>query len=657
MALAKKAIVIGIDGLFPEMLLRFRSELPAMSRLMERGLFAPALSSPCADTPTNWTTIATGAWTGTHGITSFHAHLPGEPLSKSHFTFGSRLCRAEYLWQAAERQGLRSILVNYPTGWPPTVKDGIVVGGDGLTSKEWAVAHPVCYYAGETAGGREMGVPVSFSRAKGWKKLPRSGKPPLAAVLPAADRMRMGWSAAGSTVERVKDTGASRADFFALIYASGKSNYNRVRICRRRDASKPLADLKVNEWSDWVIQKLGVKGNKREAALRFKLLELSRDGTRFRLYRSVGHATSGWGYPAGIERGIIRNAVPYVEGFELGSHPYRYGWFDIEQHPDQLELACRDLSTIANYLAAKEEWDLLFVQVHGHDSPNHDFLAYLMPQHPRYTPELEARVWDVYRRTSIATDNMVGAVVDANADDETVVCVVSDHGACPTFTFVWTTGALINAGLMAYDRDANDGSFVIDWSRTKVFLTDNYIWVNAKGREPHGIVEPGREFDRVLDEAILALSAIRDPKTGRRVIALAARKEDAAWLGQWGERVGDAVYYLTPGFSDYPLPGARFKWWNSFADVTDAAANAGFAEAKRFSGLHHNYLPTARLGPASNRAILILSGPGVVKGVQAGRDVNLVDVAPTLSALLGMEPPAQSEGRILTEALAQPVRL
>jgi len=650
MARAKKVILIGIDGLFPEMLLRFRSELPAMSKLMEHGFFSPALSSPCADTPTNWTTIATGAWTGTHGITSFHAHLPGEPLSKRHFTFGSRLCRAEYLWQAAERQGLRSILVNYPTGWPPTVKDGIVVGGDGLTSKEWTVSQAACYYTGETTGGREMGVPVSLSQAKGWKNLPNSAKPPLEGSLPTSDKIRMAWSAAGGTAEAVKG-GASSSDFLALIYASGKSNYNRVRICRRRDAAEPLTDLRVNEWSDWILGKMGPTRARREAAFRFKLLELSRDGTRFRLYRSIAHATAGWGHPSGIEKDIIRNSAPYVEGFELGSHAYRYGWFDVKQHPEQLELMCGDLANIANYLGGREEWDLLFVQVHGHDSPNHDLLAYLMPQHPSYTPKLEASAWEVYRRTSIATDNLVGSVVDENADEDTVVCVVSDHGACPTFTFVWTTGALINAGLMAYDRDPKDGSFVIDWSRTKVFLTDNYIWVNAKGREPHGIVQPGREFDRVLDEAITVLSAIRDPKTGRRVVAFAARKKDATWLGQWGDRVGDAVYYLTPGYSDYPLPGARFKWWDSYADVYEAAVNAGFAQAKRFNGLHHNYLPTARLGPASNRAVLILSGPGLKRGVHSKRDVNLVDVAPTLSALLRIEAPAQSEGRILTEAL------
>ena len=656
MAPAKKIIVVGIDGLFPEVLLHFRSELPAMSSLMERGFFAPALSSPCCDTPTNWTTIATGAWTGTHGITSFHAHLPGEPLSQRHSTFGSRLCRAEYLWQAAERQGLRSILVNYPTGFPPTVKEGIVIGGDGLTSRDWTVSQAACYYSGDTTGGREMAVPVSFSVAKRWKNLPDSAKPPLEGALRSADKLRMGWSAAGGTVEGV-ERGASSIEFFALVYASGKSAYNRVRICRNRDAAKPLADLRLKQWSDWILHKIGERGTRKEAAFRFKLLELSRDGTRFRLYRTLAHSTSGWGHPAGIESDIIRNAAPYAEGFELGSHAYRYGWFDIEQHPEQLELACGDLAKIANYLAATEKWDMLFVQVHGHDSPNHDFLAYLMPQHPSYTPELEAQTWEVYRRTSVATDRLVGSIVEQSADDETVVCVVSDHGACPTFTFVWTTGALINAGLMAYDKDTNDGSFVIDWSRTKVFLTDNYIWVNAKGRAPHGIVEPGREFDAVLDEAMSVLSGIRDPKTGRRVVALTARKEDAAWLGQWGDRVGDAVYYLTPGYSDYPLPGAKFKWWQNYADVHEAAANAGFAEARRFTGLHHNYLPTARLGPASNRAILLLAGPGVRRGPRGARDVNLVDVAPTLSALIGIQSPAQSQGRILTEALDGPVKL
>jgi len=608
--------------------------------------------------PATWrssATIATGAWTGTHGITSFHVHLPGEPLGKQHWTFASGLCQAEYIWQAAERQGLRSILVNYPVAWPPTVENGIVVGGDGLVSHDWTVSRHVFYYTAETLARKEFGIPVKPARARSWKNLPESKRPPLEVPLYSRETARIGWSEAGSTFEASTASGPSRPDLYALIYATRKSAYNRVRICRSRDASTSLTDLRVGDWSPWLVHTLTAAGKKHRAAFRFKLLQLSRDASRLRLYRSIAGTPSGWAFPSGAEKPVIKNASPYVEGFELGAHAYRMGYFTAEEHPEQLELQCEDLARIANHLASTEDWNLLFVQVHAQDSPNHDFLGYLMPQHPSYSPELEARSWDVFRRNYVATDRLVAALVEGSADDNTLICLVSDHGACPTLTFAWTTGFLANAGLIAYERDSKADRFVIDWSRTKVFLTNNYIWVNTKGREPHGIVEPGREFDTVLDQAISVLSAVRDPRTGRCPVAFAARKEDAAFLGQWGDRVGDGVYYLNPGYSDYPLPGAAFKPQSRYADFHEVAVNAGFAQARHFTGLHHNYLPTARLGPASNRAILALSGPGIVRGLQQTRSVNLVDVTPTLCALMGISPPAQSEGRILTEALENPL--
>lgn len=50
---------------------------------------------------------------------------------------------------------------------------------------------------------------------------------------------------------------------------------------------------------------------------------------------------------------------------------------------------------------------------------------------------------------------------------------------------------------------------------------------------------------------------------------------------------------------------------------------------------------------------LVLMGPGINPGTYSERTA-LLDLAPTLSVLLGVEPPAGSQGRVLTEALARP---
>jgi len=128
-----RIILIGMDGLMPEQIERYRNDIPELARFLETGFFSPAYSSPYTCTATNWPTIATGAWVGTHGCTSFNVHLPGMELGETAPSFNSELCQAEYFWQAAERQGKRCILINYPCAFPRLLKNGVVIGGDGLS--------------------------------------------------------------------------------------------------------------------------------------------------------------------------------------------------------------------------------------------------------------------------------------------------------------------------------------------------------------------------------------------------------------------------------------------------------------------------------------------------------------------------------------------
>jgi arylsulfatase A-like enzyme len=61
------------------------------------------------------------------------------------------------------------------------------------------------------------------------------------------------------------------------------------------------------------------------------------------------------------------------------------------------------------------------------------------------------------------------------------------------------------------------------------------------------------------------------------------------------------------------------------------------------------------LDPASPsmQTAFALAGAGVAAGADLGR-IRQIDVAPTLCLLLGIEPPAQATGAVLTPALARP---
>lgn len=69
-----------------------------------------------------------------------------------------------------------------------------------------------------------------------------------------------------------------------------------------------------------------------------------------------------------------------------------------------------------------------------------------------------------------------------------------------------------------------------DWSRTRVFcipsLYTGQFRVNLKGREPRGVVEPGADYDRTLDEFEEDLEQLVDPVTGKAAIKTVYRTRD-----------------------------------------------------------------------------------------------------------------------------------
>jgi hypothetical protein len=72
-------------------------------------------------------------------------------------------------------------------------------------------------------------------------------------------------------------------------------------------------------------------------------------------------------------------------------------------------------------------------------------------------------------------------------------------------------------------------------------------------------------------------------------------------------------------------------------------------------GNHGAMMPTYETEVASVMAGLLLSGPGIRAGLQIPRDQQsrfcTTDLPPTLANLLGIELPAQNEGRVLHELL------
>jgi predicted AlkP superfamily phosphohydrolase/phosphomutase len=222
-------------------------------------------------------------------------------------------------------------------------------------------------------------------------------------------------------------------------------------------------------------------------------------------------------------------------------------------------------------------------------------------------------------------------------------------------TTVFINNALRQAGLLTLTADA-EGNPVVDWTRTKAFAQRSvYVYVNLKGRDPQGIVEPGEEYEQVRSRVIDALYAIREPGTGRRPVALAVRSEDGGIVGvHRGDHVGDVVYLMDEGFGTlFPFSEEQVyaRGYRGFGNAGDwRRTEALFGD--RVWSHHGSQLPGLTYGLSSEKAILIMAGPGIKRGTVLPGPVWIIDAAPTVASLLGIPRPAQASGRVLEEALA-----
>ena len=120
-----KVFVIGIDGMDPKMTRRMVNEgkLPNIKKMIEMGSAREdlvLLGAMPTITPPMWTTLATGAYPATHGITCYWNQHPTD-LSRFEYAFGSDVCQAEPVWNSIVEAGKKALVWTWPGGsWPPT---------------------------------------------------------------------------------------------------------------------------------------------------------------------------------------------------------------------------------------------------------------------------------------------------------------------------------------------------------------------------------------------------------------------------------------------------------------------------------------------------------------------------------------------------------
>lgn len=635
--MAKKVIIVGIDGANPPFVERLVQEgrLPNFKRMMDEGTYAPhCCSSLPTSTPENWTTIATGAWNGTHQVMSFQVFQPPELHGNWMAGYTSAESQADFIWDAVERAGKESILLKYPASHPPTMKTGVQVCGCHVRPCAHQIdgAHLFATVEPRNAALRLRPAPDPAVLPEG--KLPwLSGELLFEARGLGAPSMGAGLDEGTAyygvpDIERIKPQNASLntpvcklvppgKKLYAFVGATKKEDYDLVIVARDAAARERIAELYVGDWSAWTEEPFETVDGPRQGTLRFKLVALSPDAKIVKLYATQIMDVDHYAQPTSVGRELYRNVGPFITdiGWEGLGHDYTKAWFDESVMVDLADYQHDWFVKAIAYLSQTHNWSLCMLQSHCIDCANHHCLWLADPASNKEWPDLQRRYLAFIDRLYESLDRMLGGIM-ALADEKTVIFVVSDHGGVANPYNVNTRQVLQEAGLLV----EKDGE--IDWARTRAYVQNHlFVNVNLQGREPQGIVPP-EEFDKTCDEIVAALHAYVDPRLGLHPFNLALRKVDARYLGLYGDptakKIGDVVFALREPY-----------------------------------GGNHGQLSTHAWGIGSTGSLFLVKGPGIRRGARLKRTVWLTDIVPTACHLLQIPVPRDTEGAIIYQALEE----
>jgi predicted AlkP superfamily phosphohydrolase/phosphomutase len=172
----------------------------------------------------------------------------------------------------------------------------------------------------------------------------------------------------------------------------------------------------------------------------------------------------------------------------------------------------------------------------------------------------------------------------------------------------------------------------LETARVLPLLADlqGYVRINLRGREPRGLVEPGPEEEALTARVVEGLSRFVDADTREPVVREVVRSRD--------------VFPPGPRASD--LPDLLVLW----ADTPAAAHRALTSPSGDVAWPDPGRNPDGRSGNHRPEGFLVMTG-AVVAG-DGGVAADVVDLAPTVCALLGVEPPWPMEGRVLAGSAA-----
>jgi len=624
-----RVVIVGLDGFDPQLCEQFMAggRLPNLAKLQAGGSFVRLQTTFPPISPVAWSSFSTGVNPGRHNIYDFLSRDPrtyqpklssadirqttrrisigkyAVPLGTSRH---SLLRKSQPFWKVLGEHGIFSTVLRVPITFPPEKFHGLLLSGMCVPDLKGTQGTFTLYtsqpdMSGEQTGGTRIIVTVQGTQLKSFVPGPIN---PFSA---RGEELRLPFTL---TLDREADA--------ADLKVSGQT-----------------LRLKRGEYSEWV-------------ALRFKtgLGMKVRGIARFYL-KTVSPHVEVYLSPVNIdpERPALPISHPILYSIYLAKLLGKYatlglaedtwalneGALDEEAFLAQCELNHAERERMFFQALAKTRRGACICVFDMPDRVQHMFFRYLDGRHPAAdgtdTKKYQDVIPDLYERM----DELVGRVI-AQTDERTVLIVMSDHGFTSFRRGVNLNSWLHRNGYLVVKDGAEGCDWLrdVNWEKTRAYAVGlSGLYLNLKGREARGIVSGGREFEALKQELIQRLTGLKDDETGERAIR-EVFDASAIYAGPYRDNAPDLIIGYHEGY--------RASWESVVGKVTGEV----FSEnRKRWSGDH---CIDPRLVPGvlfCNRAI-------------HAEHPSIIDIAPTVLKLFGLDVPSYMEGKPLIACDGKP---
>lgn len=656
----QRVFVMGFDGLDPTLARQYMDEgkLPNLKKLAEEGTFATLGSTQPSESPTAWSSFATGVNPGKHNIYDFlvrdlQTYMPDLGMVKKEppeFLWGTFPTKAPKVtstrggtsfWVHAGQDGVKSVVLTVPITFPPEeVPHGELLGGLPLpdirgtvgTFYYWA-SDLTSWEEGNTEFGGYLktllfdgGTAETFLKGpenpilkQEERELRAKGKDQT-----DQDKQRLEWLSKNKDVTLPMKVRWQEGSGQAEVEIQGQT-----------------VKLKAGEWSDWVPLTFRVNFLiKLHGMTKFYVVKADRDVQLYahpvnfdprdppipiskpddyaqRLVEKVGlYRTIGWAESAdkALNEGRVDEATFLYDS----------------------ERAFEDRERLIFKELERSDWDLFVAAIETTDRISHMMFRLIDPKHPMYDADLAAKYGDSIEKIYRRADDLVGKL-RAKLPPDVTFMVMSDHGFHSFRRGVNLNTWLVKNGYMKFEGQSQmkgledlfgRGKFWegVDWSQTKAYAVGlGQIYFNLRGRESQGIVSAGEEYRQLQDEIRDKLLPLTDPDDGVRVFRDVYKRDDI-YKGEYLQFAPD----LQVGFAD----GFRVGWQDTLGGVSRTGAIVE-NNNRKWSGDHCATATEISGGVFfSNRKINTT-------------EPHIMDLSPTILKLLGSPLPVDVDGKPL----------